>query len=797
MIRNYLKIAFRNLQKNKVYSFINIIGLAIGMAVAMLIGLWINDELSYDSQFKNKDKIAQVYQSQTFNGKIGTGPQIPIPLEKTLSENYGSYFSELALATWPQAGYLKYNERNVTKEGNYIQSSILRMLDLKILKGEKDGLRELNSIMISRSTAEALFGNEEPIGKVVKVDNMHTMKVTSVYENIPKNSSFGYLEFIMPWDYFVSTNQWVKDSADDWGNNSFQLFVQVADNVSIEKVSALIRLSKQKVDADSKVFNPIIFLHPMKDWYLKSDFKDGVLVGGAIDNVWLFGVIGVFVLLLACINFMNLSTARSEKRAKEVGIRKSVGSERKQLIFQFLSESFLVVLLAFFLSIAFVLIALPVFNMLMSKEIKFPFSNPLFWAVSLVVVFVTSLISGSYPAFYLSSFQPLKVLKGTFRVGKYAAMPRKVLVVMQFTVSVGLVIGSLIVMKQIHYAQNRPIGYDTEGLIQVSVMYEELIGKYDFMRTQLLSSGAVTEMSSSSGPTTDIWSNRSGWDWEGKPEGFQEDFGWTEVSADYAKSLKLKIINGRDFSREMKTDSDAVLLNQSAVKYMGLKNPIGKYLIKNNGNSQKLKIIGVIEDMVMQSPYSKVKQTIYAFDKRNAASYYNIRLNPTKSASESISIIERIFKNNYPDIPFVYQFIDDEYNKKFAREEQIGDLVTIFTILAIFISCLGLFGLASFIAEQRTKEIGVRKVLGASVLNLWALLSKDFILLILLSCCIAIPTAYYYLSDWLEKYEYHTDISWWIFVISGIGALLIALLTVSFQAIKAALMNPVKSLKTE
>ena len=797
MIRNYFKIAWRNIQKNKIYSFINIFGLAVGMAVALIIGMWVFEELSYDSNFKNSEKLAQVYQHQTFNGKIGTGQPIPIPLEKMLRENYGSYFKEIAMATWPQTDYIKFGEKNITQEGNFIQKSILKMLDLKILNGDPDGLRELNSIMLSETTTQALFGNTDPIGKVVKVDNLHNMKVTAVYENINKNSSFGYLNFIMPWEYFVSSQEWVKNSEDDWGNNSFQMYVQVADNVSVGQVSKIIGKVKQIGDPESKEFNSTMILLPMKDWHLRSDFKDGVQSGGLIENVWLFSIIGIFVLILACINFMNLSTARSEKRAKEVGIRKSIGSERNQLIFQFLSESFLVVILAFLLAILLVNISLPGFNSLTDKEINFPWSNLYFWSTGLGIVVFTALISGSYPALYLSSFQPVKVLKGTFRVGKLASIPRKVLVVMQFAVSVGLVIGTLIVMKQINHTKNRPIGYDTNGLIQVPVMYMDFIGKYDFMRTQILNSGAAVEMSSSSSPTTDVWSNRSGWEWEGKPQGFQEDFAWTEVSPEYAKSLRLKIVQGRDFSRDMKTDSDAVLLNQSAVKYMELKNPIGKFLTKDEGMYQKLRIVGVVEDMVMQSPYAKVKQMIYAFDRRNAASYYNIRLNPEKSASESLSLIEAIFKKHFPDIPYSYQFIDKEYEAKFADEEQLGNLAGIFTVLAIFISCLGLFGLASFVAEQRTKEIGIRKVLGATVTNLWAMLSKDFVLLVIIACLLSAPVAYYFMNGWLEKYTYRTELSWWVFVASGIGALAITLLTVSFQAIKAALLDPVKSLKTE
>lgn len=536
----------------------------------------------------------------------------------------------------------------------------------------------------------------------------------------------------------------------------------------------------------------------MNDWHLKSNFENGVQTGGRIENVWLFGITGAFVLLLACINFMNLSTARSEKRAKEVGIRKSVGSLRSQLIGQFLSESFIVVGLAFGVAMILVLLALPSFNTLADKKIEFPWISGYFWGASLLFILFTALLSGSYPALYLSSFQPVKVLKGTFRVGRYAALPRQVLVVLQFTVSVALIIGTIIVFRQIQHTKDRPIGYDRQGLIQIPLTQFDFVGKYDFLRREFLNSGAVVEMSSASSPTTDVYSNRSGYLWEGKPEGFQEDLAYTTVSYDYVKSLGLKIIAGRDFSREFASDSNAVLLNKTAVKYMGLKDPIGTILRDDNEDPDPpLTVIGVIDDMVMQSPYEPVKQSMYVFDKYNNASYYNLRLNPDQSASQSIAAIESIYKKNFPDLPFEYQFVDEEYAAKFASEERVGKLAGVFTGLAILISCLGLFGLASYMAEQRTKEIGVRKVLGASVASLWRLLSKDFVFLVLIALFIATPLAWYFMEGWLQKYNCRTELSWWIFAAAGAGALSITLLTVSFQAVKAALMNPVKSLRSE
>ena len=799
MFKNYLKIAWRNLWKNKGYSAINVGGLALGMAVTLIIGLWIQDELSHNSYFKNKDSIAQVFQSQTFNQETGTGPAIPRPLEKVLRDGYADNFKHLVMSSWNISRYLRYKEKSLSKTGNFMQREAPEMLDLKIIKGEKDGLRELNSVMLSESVSHALFGNEDPIGKTLKVNNQYDVMVSAVYEDIPFNNSFNDVEFLMPWDKMIATQEWMKNAEDQWGNNSFQMFVQIADNSTMEKVTEAILNVKKNANEDTAEFNPQIFLFPMKDWYLRGNFENGEQVGGRIKYVWLFGIIGAFVLLLACINFMNLSTARSEKRAKEVGIRKSIGSQRNQLINQFLSESFLVVLFAFIIAVIIVLLSMNGFNDLSKKEISFPWNSTNFWVVSLVFITITALVAGSYPALYLSSFRPVDVLKGTFTSGKYAGLPRKILVVLQFTVSVAFIIGTVIVMQQINYAKNRPVGYDKAGLVQIPTFSQDFEGKYDLMRSEFLNSGAVIEMSASSSPTTQIWSNRSGFDWEGKPEGFQEDLAWTEVTPEYVKSLGMKIVDGRDFSREFATDSNAVLINRTAVKYMGIKDPVGKFLKDDDEEDPgpPLKIIGVVEDMITQSPYEPVKQGVYVFDKHGNSSFYNLRLNPNQSASQNMAIIENLFKEHFPNLPFQYDFVDDEYGEKFAAEERIGTLSGIFTALAILISCLGLFGLTSFVAEQRTKEIGVRKVLGATVFNVWNMLSKDFLKLVIISCFIAIPISYYVMNGWLQDYPYHVILEWWIFAFAVIGSLAITILTVSFQAIKAANANPVKSLRTE
>jgi len=800
MLKNYIKIAFRNLLKNKVYSFINIFGLAIGMAVTIMIGLWVADELNYNGHYKSKTKIAQMYQNQEFNGKINTSPAIPRPLEFKIIENYKDNFSNIVMASWINSKYLQFGDKTITRDGIYMQSGGVNLLDLEIIEGNKKGLEKKHSIMLSQSTARALFGEESSLGKMVKLNSSHNMVVTAVYKDMPRNCSFYNLDCIIPWKHYVTNGDWVQNAEDNWGNNSFQMFVEINDNTSMEVVSSKIKNAKKDfVSEENKRHNPQLFLLPMEDWYLRSNFENGIQTGGRIEDVWMFGIIGVFVLLLACINFVNLTTARSEKRATEVGIRKSIGSKRGQLIFQFLSESFLVIVFAFILAISIVLIFLSGFNDLANKVITFPWLDIKFWLISLLFILFTTVLSGSYPALYLSSFKPVSVLKGTFKAGRFTALPRKILVVTQFTVSIALIIGTIIVMNQIQYSKERPIGYNKEGLIQIPTMSSDFEGKSDLMRHQFIKSGAVTEMFTSSTPTTAVWSNRSGYTWEGKPEGFQEDFAYTTVSYEFINTLNAELIEGRGFSREFATDSNAVILNETAVKYMGLKNPIGKYLKDSSPEDpeEPLKIIGVIKDIIVQSPYHDVKQAIYAFDKYENTSYYNLRLNPNKSVSNSLALIEGTFKANFPNLPFEYQFVDQEYAGKFISEERIANLAKIFTILAIFISCLGLFGLASFVAEQRTKEIGIRKILGASVSHLWILLSKDFIVLVIISLIVASPIAYCVMDQWLQKFIYRTNISWNVFLIAGSGALTITIITISLQAIRTLRANPADSLRTE
>ncbi|MCB0647075.1 MAG: ABC transporter permease [Saprospiraceae bacterium] len=794
MIKNYIKIAWRNITKNKMYSVINIGGLAVGLAVAMLIGLWVWDELSFNKSFVNYDKLGQVQMYQTFNGERGPQLAIPLPLKKEL-EKYPD-FEEISLASWNSEHIIANGDAKFFRNGMYVEPAFTKMMSLEMTQGIQNGLDDVHVIMLSESLAKSLFREENPIHKTIKIDNKDDLSVTGVYKDFPKNSGFSDVGHLLSWKYYEARSSWVKNSMTEWNDNSWQCYVQMAQTSNPEKVHSKIRdIVLNNVNNDRKLANPEVFIHPMSDWHLYSGVENGKMSGGRIQYVWLFGFIGLFVLILACINFMNLSTAQSEKRAKEVGIRKAVGSVRSQLINQFMSESMLTVFISFLLSLLLVFALKPWFSDLAGKTLNLPYLNVNFWIISIAFLGMTGLLAGSYPALFLSSFNTIQTLKGKLALGRFAALPRKIMVVTQFTVSVTLIIGTIIILRQIQYAKNRPLGYDTNNLIYVHMNTPELrSANFETVKSELMQTGVVENVSKSSSPVTDDWSNNSDFQWQGKDLNSHPLFNTVSINHEFASTVGMEFIQGRDFSKSFASDSAGLIINETAARVMGFEDPIGQYVTR--GGFEKLQIIGVVKDMITGSPYENQRPSLYFIDKY-WYSLYTIKLKASESPSVAIAKLVEAFKKLNPGSPFTYSFADMEYSKKFSSEERIGKLAGFFAILAIFISCLGIFGLASFIAEQRTKEIGVRKVLGASVSHLWQLLTKDFLQLVMISCLIAIPIAYYYLSGWLDAYQYHTEMSWWIFVASSLGAMGITLFTVSFQAIKASLMNPVNSLKSE
>ena len=767
------------------------LGLGVGMAVALVIGLWIYDELSFNKYHSTYDELGRVMHNTDFDGNVETSYSNPLPMGKELKARYPG-FKEVAMASWNYNHVIAYGDKKIGREGVYAEPQLIGMLGLKMIRGDKNPLADIHSIVISESMAKALFGDEDPLNKLVKADNQNTLKVTGIFEDLPHNSDFRDIHIYLTWDSYVADNSWVQQSTQNWGNYSFQTYVQVMPGADFNKLSAQMKdlLIEKNPENTAKA---TAFVHPMSKWHLYSEFKNGVNAGGAIQFVWLFGIIGVFVLLLACINFMNLSTARSEKRAKEVGIRKAVGSERKQLIWQFMIESAFLVFIAFLLGLVLAQTSLPWFNELSDKKMSILWDSPIFWSLALLFVAITSFISGSYPAFFLSAFNPIRVLKAAVQSGKYSTLPRKILVTLQFTVSIALIIGVLVVYYQIQYAKNRPVGYDKYGLITTWIGGLNK-SKADLFKEELKSSGGIANVAASTSPTTGVWSFQSDFEWEGKPPDMQPNIGLVKCTFGYGQTIGYKIKEGRDFSTQFAMDTAAIIINEAAVRYMNLKNPVGTIV---RYNLEPFTIIGVVKDMVMESPYEPVNPVAYFVSKTRVADFYTIRLNPNLPMNEAIGRVETVYKRYSQGNPFTYTFVDDEYDRKFQGEARVGKLATIFASLAILISCLGLFGLAAFVAERRTKEIGIRKVLGASIVDLWMMLSREFTLLVIVSCFIAIPIAWYLMDKWLNDFTYRVNISWWLFAIAGLSALLIALLTVSFQAIKAALANPVKSLRSE
>jgi putative ABC transport system permease protein len=805
MLRNYFFVALRHLTRNRIHSAINIVGLATGMTVTILIGLWVWDELNFDHYHKTHSRLAEIISVDNTNAGVDAGTNASVPVAAELRSKYRDDIRATA-ATAPGSFLLKAGDKKIQQWGCWAQGDFPAMFTLKMLSGSREALRNPSSMLISRSVARALFGDSDPINKSVFVGDSTAMKVGGVYEDLPRNTSLFWTAVLLPWD---NPDNPAYGRADDWTDHHSEVYVQLADGADADKVTDKIKdLTKPHLPGGWET----LLLHPMDRWHLYTRYENGRMIGDRLRVVLLFAIIGGFVLLLACINFMNLSTARSERRAKEVGIRKTIGGLRSQLIGQFLGESVLTAFIALLLALVMAQLAIPFFDNLSGKQLTIPWDSPLFWLAVTGFVLLTGLVAGSYPAFYLSGFEVVKVLKGAFHAGRWSSLPRKVLVVLQFTISVILIIATIVVLRQIGYAEDRPVGYDRAGLLTVEMKSPQLVSHYAALRDDLLSTGVVAGVTTSSSPSTQVQNAMVNYDWEGRATGFMP-VGTVFVDADYGRTLGWKIIDGRDFSRDFPGDSGAsasfgaasprssspvtfagsVILNEAAVRMTGFRHPVGS-MIRWHG--QEWPVIGVVKDMVMESPYNPVGPTFFTLLNRKIH-VLTLRIRAGASMHTALAQIETVFKRYNPDSPFDYEFTDEVYGLKFADEKLVGRLATVFAALAIFISCLGLFGLASFVAEQRTREIGVRKVLGATVLQLWGLLSREFAVLVVLSCLIAAPVAWLFLHQWLQQYAYRTGIPWWSFVGTGVAAMAITLLTVSWQAVRAARVNPAESLRSE
>ncbi len=785
MFKNHFKTAWRSLVKNKAYSALNILGLATGMAVALLIGLWVYYQYSYDKFLPDYKQLYQVRRNFYGNGDTITYGGTSLKLVNALRSQVPEIQYVAETDGFGMHG-LMAGDKKFYIEGGQVGGDFLKMFQYNLLEGNiTDALSNPYSIVLTESTAKALFGKADALNKTVRFDNKNDLKVTGVLKDIPSKSTLQF-SYLVPFSYLESTDAFVKQARTaGFGWTNFKTFVKLKPGISYAQVAPKIKdLEKTETDNSMSMATNII-INPVENWHLYDKFEKGQAVGGFIEYVNIFTIIGILVLLIACINFINLTTARSEKRAKEVGVRKAIGSTKNHLIFQFLTESVLLTFVAFILSLLFVQLALPVFNTLTDDVIKIPYTNYIFWLITLCCVLVTGLAAGSRPAFYLSSFEAVKVLKGKIYIGKAAALPRQVLVVLQFSCSIALIICTYIIYQQVQYAKDRPSGYDKNRLM-ITDMNEDLGSNYISIKDELIKKGIAEAVTTASASVTTSGNHRDVDDWPGKRPGESVDMGVISVYDNYFKTLGMTMKEGRDFNGN--SDTLNVIFNEAAVKLLRLQNPLNQTI---TWIDTKLRIIGIVKNALMASPFAPADPTIFLYDPhpQNVIMY---RLSPAIKTQDAITRLTSVFNKYNPAYPYTYTFADDSYAAKFKQEVLIGKLAGLFAALAIFISCLGLFGLTAYIAEQRRKEIGIRKVLGASVSQVWLLLSKDFIVLVLISCVIASPVAFYYMQDWLQQYNYRITISSLVFIMAGITAIVITVITISFQAIKAAIGNPVE-----
>lgn len=789
MLRNYLIITLRNLRKNGFYSFINIFGLAIGITCSILIILWVADETSFDKFHPKADRLYQVWVNAHFDGRINSWTSVPLPTHEAMKPADAN-IAHAAVADWGGDHLLaSTDDKRMNKRGFNVSEEFLEMFQFPLIAGNAEQvLDEASNIVITESTAKAFFGDEDAMGKIIRVDNQFDLKVAGILKDVPTNSSFQF-DFLLPYKHWHATNEWVRNNESNWGNYSFQVFVELNDAKNKASVENSIRNMLEKHGQD-KEMKHAFFLYPLLRWRLYSNFENGVEQGGMSDYVQLFTILAVFIIVIACINFMNLATARSERRAREVGIRKSVGSRRNQLIFQFIGESMIIASISFVIAVIAAQVLLPYYNTLVEKKLFIDYMGREFWIFSLGLIVITGVVAGSYPAFYLSGFQPVKVLKGKPTVGKGASLPRKILVTIQFGFSIFLIISMFVIYNQIQLAKGRDIGYSQENLITVP-LNKDYHDNLRALKVELLASNVVESLVRANSSITNINSNNFV-GWPGKPDELKVIFTTIVTDYDWAKTMGVKMIEGRDFSEDFKSDSMAIVVNKAAIKIMGLKDPIGTEL---DLWDKKRKLIGVYDDVLMGSPYEEVKPMFAVLDDWWGS--ITIRLKKTNDLQGSLKTVETIFKKYGPNHPFDYTFVDVEFQKKFTTINLTSSLASLFAILAIVITGLGLFGLAAFTAEQRTKEIGIRKVLGASVSSLVNLISMDFSILVIIAFVIWAPLSWLAMNSYLQRYTIRTEISWWIFPVTGAIALIFALLIVSTQALRAAHSNPVNSLRNE
>jgi putative ABC transport system permease protein len=790
MFRLNLKIALRNLWRNKTSSVINIVGLAVGLSACLLLLLYVNYEMNFDRHFKDSDKVYQVMTNfQDATGKITStggvpGNGIAMAIKTKIPE-----VNELSRIGGGDESLIANQQKAFKKRDLFADPEILRIFNYEFIAGNSvTALNTPDAVILTESMAKLLFGSTDVLNKTVRYQNRNDLKVTGVIKDLPTNISLRF-DYLMPWSFFESINDYVKNMK--WGDFNFPVMVKVNDPANIDLINSKVKKLFNENYTAQRNEN---FLFPLADTHLHGEFLNGKSVGGDIERIYLFMALAFGILLVACINFMNMATAKSERRAKEVGIKKTIGATRSSLVIQFLTEAMILTAVAVLIAVTIVEVTLPIFNNLLGIDIAIGYTNTGYWLGILAVALLTGLLSGTYPALFLSSFNPIQTLKKkTARAKLIPFNIRQVLVVVQFCFAIILIIATLVIYKQMQFIKNRPIGYHINSLAEMP-QDGELNGKFDLFKEQLLKSGAVTAVNKSSRGMTNVGSWFYGFQWPGIEEkGKEIVFNRLETQYDFVKTNGVELVSGRDFSRDFASDSAGIMLSSTAVKMMKLKDPIGTNV---NLFGNQLKVIGVFKDFIWASPYRSGNPMVIIFNE-NPGGSVNLRLNTANSVSKNVELISTITKNINPEYPVEINFVNDLFSRKLQSEKILGVLANLFGGIAILISCLGLYGLVAYSAEQRTKEFGVRRVLGATVGNIMRLLSVSFLKMVFIAACIGVPLAYYLMNKWLTAFEFRTTISWPIVVASIAGTIIIAFLTVSFQAYKAARANPVEALKYE
>ncbi len=792
MFKNYFKTTFRNLSKNKGYSFLNIGGLAIGIACAGLIFLWVEDELTWNHYFSNRDNLYKVTDRQTYDGTTFVFDATPGVLAKGIKTEIPG-IKKTARSTWGSQSLFSLGDKNIYEQGNNVDPDFLSMFQLRFLQGDAaNAFSNLYSVVISKKMAEKFFGpdghRDNVVGKTLKVDNKQEYVISGVFEDLPENVSFKF-DWLAPFKIFEDQNTWLQN----WGSNGVITYAELQRNADVKSIN---KKMYGYVQGKQKGASAHMSVYLMDRWRMYDNYDtNGKEIAGRIKFINLFSLIAWVILIIACINFMNLSTARSEQRAREVGVRKVLGAGRRKLIGQFIGESLFMSILSALLAILIIFIFLPAFNRLVEKQLLLQITNPLHVAALLLIALICGFIAGSYPAFYLSSFKPVFVLKGIKIKGSGSAgFIRKGLVVLQFSISVILIICTILIYQQINHVKDRDLGYNKQNLLYVNLQ-GKMKEHFNAIKNDLRSTGVIDNATISDNQMLQLGSNTGDFSWQGKDPEKQVLITVQGVSPEYVSTMGVHLKEGRDFYSDIKSDSNNIIINEALAKLLDKKNVVGSIVSRDDG-AQKFTVVGVIKDFVYNNMYTSASPLILFADTSNV-NFLTIRLKGGAQIKPALAKIENVIKSDNPGYPFEYNFIDEQFDKLFKSETLIGKLASVFAILAIFISCLGLFGLAAYTAEKRTKEIGIRKVLGASTKGLATLLSKDFLQLVIISCLIAFPLAWWMMKNYLENFAYRVNISAMVFVASGLLAVLIALLTVSFQAIKAAIANPVKSLRTE